>query len=400
MKKYWKLLAFEFQKRIIFPKYVPFGIATGCAILQALLDIVLIALKKLFPEIFHSNGKTLMYHYLDDTAGGHIKELIAWLQFILYTLFIYIIGLKFSKSKFTQPASTVLLLGFIFDLPLQTLSLNPAKVKEYLNVVIFLVNYPNRASEKLLEKVDGKLRHAAKAVQGGNAFVRGIEEQLTEQRKTRTPSYVEFKLTEEAHHDLIYWAQILKIYNGVPFKYLLKNKKDIDITLFTDAAGHLKRGAGAWDTTGNWFQIKWENTQFYKKPLVAETYINELEFLTFAMAMLLWSKTYVNKVVHIRCDNKAAVGWMIRKAPKFSNRYHKWISYLLRKVMINCLKNRTYVWIDYISTGLNKRADALSRFEEEQPLKVKQPGYPQKVLFKSMSNPTKMFNFHCKKCKV
>ena len=398
MKKYWKLLAFEFEKRVIFPKYVPFGIATGCAILQKLLDIVLIALIKMFPEIYGTIKKPFMYHYLDDTAGGHSKKIIAYWQFILYALFIYTIGLRFSKSKFQGPSKLVLLLGFIFDLKQQTLSLNPEKVKTYLKNIIFLINYPNRATEKLLEMIIGKLRHAAKAIQGGNAFVRGLEEQLTIRKKMDTKTHEEFRLSLEAHHDLIYWSQLLKNYNGVPFVFLLRNKNHINITLFTDAAGRKDRGAGAWDTKGNWFQQKWEKTKLKKHPLVSEKFINELEFLTFTVALLKFTDDYKDKVIHIRCDNAAAVGWMIRKAPSFSNKYHKWISYLLRKIMLNCLKNRTYIWIDYINTKINKRADALSRCELAKPLLVKQPLYPQKIKFKARVNVVKLFNDCVKKC--
>ena len=66
--------------------------------------------------------------------------------------------------------------------------------------------------------------------------------------------------------------------------------------------------------------------------------------------------------------------------------------------MLNCLKNRTYIWVDYINTTENKRANALSRFELEKPLLVKQPLYLRKIKFKASVNVVKLFNDCVKKC--
>ena len=130
------------------------------------------------------------------------------------------------------------------------------------------------------------------------------------------------------------------------------------------------KGCGAWDTAGNWFNIKWNKTNLTQTKLLQEIYINELEFLTLTVSLLMLMDQYKNKVIHIWCDNKATVEWLSKKAPSFTNKYHIWVSYLLRKIMLECLKNRVYIWIEYIKSKDNKRADALSRFEEPKPLEV------------------------------
>ena len=99
---------------------------------------------------------------------------------------------------------------------------------------------------------------------------------------------------------------------------------------------------------------------------------------------------YKNKTLHIRADNYTAVMWYIKKAPTFKNKYHKFISFLIRKMVLKCLEINCFIWIDYIETEDNKIADCLSRFKKN-PFQNIQKGI---VLpkFNKCFNPIKLVN--------
>lgn len=385
------LLSVKWLGKTIIPNFMPFGIATGCRTLQLLLDVVEIALRKIFPNIFCPEGRIVSDHYLDDQAAFHKDWFCAWLQNTIWIIVVSLIGLPFSIAKVQFPSKSATLLGFVIDLTSQTYSLRDKKVQKYMKFIVFLINNRHRATIKRVQKITGRLRYAGRAIQGGNAFVRGLEYQNNQMIKKGFSNFKYYSLDNEAYHDLLYWRQILPKYNSIPFSYLLRKEKDIDITLFTDASGSPKLGYGAWDTAGNWFAIPWSTTCLCNKLICNDIFINELEFITVCMAMLKFIEDYKNKYIHIRCDNMSAVIWIIKKAPSFSNKYHKLVSFLLRKLMIKCLEKRVYFWIDYIDTKNNNIADALSRLKQN-PFKTRQSGINVLPKLKKGQNPNKLMN--------
>ena len=390
MRKYSKILAIFWQGLYLLPLFMPFGIATGCRTLQLILDVIQEALRDIFPEIFLANGKPLSNHYLDDECALHKTWSGAWLQAILWIIIVTLIGLPFSPTKIQLPRKIAQLLGFEINLLTQSYSLIKSKAKKYLKFVLYLIKNRHNATIKRIEKIVGRLRYAGQAIQGGNAFVRALEEQMNSLKSSGYGIHKHFSLNNTGFHELLFWAEALKAFNGVKFSYLLKFNAKITVTLFTDASANPELGCGGWDTLGNWFAIPWSNTLLLDAVKKKNIFINELEFITFAIAILALIDTYKNQVVCIRCDNMAAVIWFIRKAPSFKNKFHKIISFLLRKIMIKCLKNNIFIWIDYISTDLNKIADALSR-KDYKAFTYYQKDFDPKVP-RFRINPIKKFN--------
>ena len=110
--EYTNLFGIHWLGKILLPFYMPFGIATGCATLQKLLDIIVQSLEVTFPQIFCFNTSSLTDHYLDDQCGVAPNLTIAWLQCTLYITLVTLIGLPFSPSKIQFPSKFVTLLGF------------------------------------------------------------------------------------------------------------------------------------------------------------------------------------------------------------------------------------------------------------------------------------------------
>ena len=175
-------------------------------------------------------------------------------------------------------------------------------------------------------------------------------------------------------HNLKFWEKVLQYLNEIPFSYKNFNKNNIQLFLFTNASGNSEKGCGAWDTKGNWFSLPWSITKFYNSCLVKNNENNELEFITMAAAFLYFSDLYEITPTGISCGNQVSVGWFISKAPAFSNKFHKFISYLIRRMAVVCLKRNIFICIDYINTKENKRANARSRLEAN-PLKHVKKGY-------------------------
>ena len=383
-KHFRKLFGIHFDGKVIFPLFMPFGVATGCITLQTIMDVVYVALFKLFPTIYTYKNKELGAHYLDDAIFFSPSTDRAWWGAIIYIIIFSIVGLPISPKKVQWPTSCANALGFQFNLKKQSLSLIEKKVNLYLIDIRFLLNNPTKATIKKLQIVCGRLRYASNAIHGSQAFVRQLEEQFHALLNKNFPMKKFFTLTQGSLHNLRFWDLALPKLNTIPFSYINFEKSQITKFLFTDASGSKTKGCGAWDTEGNWFSLPWSKTKFYNSSLVKNNENNELEFLTVAVSFLYFINSYKNQPLGILCDNQVAVSWMIKKAPSFTNKYQKFISYLIRKIQLTCLKNNIFIWIDYITTKENKRADALSRLSKNA-LSFQQPHYINPS-FKKMSN--------------
>ena len=398
MKKYSKLFAISWLGKILIPFFMPFGIATGCVTLQKLLDIILLALEIVFPQIFCLNNNALTDHYLDDECGIAPLEHIAWLQCTLWLFVVSVVGLPFSTKKIQTPSKTVILLGFKISILTSSLALREDKASLYLIQVKFLIINFESATIIILQQLTGRLRHASRAIHGATAFVRGLEYQCNKMIAKNFPRNKKFTLSNESLHDLKFWSILLPQFNGIPFSYIVKDTSNITITLFTDASGSPKKGLGAWDTLGNFFSIAWSKTKFKDHSLLHKNYNNVLELCALCFSILRLRNIYKNKAVQVYCDNNTAVNWWIFKAPTFKIKYYHFVTYLIRYTTLHCIKNRIFIWVDYISTLENLRADGLSRLKENA-LGIPQTDFPQKIKFK-FTNPIKIINKcfdYCKK---
>ena len=177
------------------------------------------------------------------------------------------------------------------------------------------------------------------------------------------PSYFHNCGSLESRHDLEFWKILLPHFNGIPFTYVIKRKEDISITMYSDAAGNPTLGFAAWDTLGRYYVLPWSQTLLKNSSILHDNNINTLELMAFCFMLLASKDAYNGLAIQVYCDNKNAVAWWIKKAPKFKIRYHKLVSHLIRQTTFHCILSRTFVWIDYIKTHENTRADKLSRLK-------------------------------------
>ena len=365
MKEYQRLFGFSWEGKILFPAYMPFGVATGCRTLQKLLDIVNLALRILFPQIFTLNGRPTSHHYLDDEAHVAINSTQAWLQCTLYILLVTIIGFPIDIAKVQFPSFHVTLLGFELNLLSFELSLKSNKATQYLKLILIELDYPSRAELHKSLKILGRLRHAAKAIHGAAAFVRQLELQIVSLQASDYPSRKFYTYTDGALNDLRFWKILLPKFNGIPFNYVVQSKGTFDLSLFTDASGNPELGFGAWDTFGNFCLINWSTTILNNHPLLSENRNNVLEFVAMVVTIIALRNKYKNKAIHAFSDNSTAVTWLIKKSPKFKIKYYHFVAFLLRTLMLTCIDSRIFIWFDFLPREFNKRADGLSNLRRD-----------------------------------
>ena len=397
MKVFRRLFAIHWQGLVFFPIFMPFGIATGCITLQKVMDVIFEALFIVYPDLYTHGGRRLVGHYLDDAIMFAMSKTKSYYGTIIYVVIMHLTGLPVSAKKLQWPSKRCKALGFQYDLRIQILSLVEKKAYQYHSEVVWMIKFYFKITIKKCQGITGKLRYAATAIHGAQAFVRQIEEQFHALLSKGYNVNKFFILSKASLHNLLFWEQLLLNMNAIPFKYIDFDKNVIQIFLFTDASGAKDKGMGAWDTLGNNFSVPWSKTILKDHKIIHNNYNNELEFTAFAVAFLHYIDQYKKKAIGIFCDNKAAVGWFIKKAPSFSNRYHKCISYLIRRIAIRCIYNNIFVYIDYISTHENKRADGLSRMDF-RALCYNQRGYTNPK-FNKKSNPIKLLNSLLKKAK-
>ena len=151
-------------------------------------------------------------------------------------------------------------------------------------------------------------------------------------------------LSEEFFRDLDWWVSFLKVFNGFcPFH---DSRPVTD--LHTDACSS---GIGA-AYQGDWFY----SNLLVDAPNLAGLHINFKEALCVVFSLERWAESLRNKVVHIHCNNQAAVA-MLNKG---TTRNPVMMTYLRRLFWCSARYNfRLRVF--YVPGKLNVLADHMSR---------------------------------------
>ena len=190
------------------------------------------------------------------------------------------------------PCTCLTFLGIEIDTVAEEVRLPVRKVAELHELLGGWLNRKRCTKRELLSITD-KLQHAATVVHSGRTFVRRLFDLSARVKK---PDH-HIKLNPGARSDLAWWAEFLKVRNGISMMRSLGNLV-ADKVLTSDASGW---GCGAfWED--KWFQLAWYNTRVMEKEIIA---IKELILIVLAGAM--WGKQWEGSVVKCRCDNEAVV---------------------------------------------------------------------------------------------
>ena len=328
------------------------GLASAPRVYTLFADTVLrIFIKHLSYSEAFVNEVLMVAHYLDDFFGAHSDPAKAWKQYWTMQWTNTALGIPFKARKAMPPATSQIVLGLLYDLPVQLVKVPREKAKRYRKVIKGILRR-GWATKKELRSVVGKLRHVSLAIWGGPAFIRYIEFSL---HKLRNDSLI-WNLTREAHLDLEWWLTTLNDLSlGTPFDYYLLRDSDAEWHFTSDAAGAPRLGMGGSSTFGEYWQLMYSDLWAHL-PDTMDIYF--CEFLAVCINICRWHKFIKNSHGQLWCDNKSVV----KAFTKFSGSDLRGASrHMLRLIVPRAHKARFTWTMDYISTKENIIADSLSR---------------------------------------
>ena len=359
-----RLFGAEWLGKFIFYACLPFGLATAPRIFQMFADVIQYIVQESNIEDFTVDDFILFTHYLDDFWAGHPNYETACKQFDrLYNLLIKL-GIPTSLDKCKKPCQKLIILGFLLDTLTQSVSIPQDKIQKYLKEIIQLLKYQYRTTIKKLEKIIGRLRHCAQAMYGGAAFVRGLESRKHYMKYVKGKrDHEPFTLGKRARYDLNFWKEMLpKMTYSTPFWFILKDKRQIDITIYTDASESTKvKAFGGIDTTGSWFAGSFIHSKFRKLIATGIKLINVFELIAVVIAIAAKKDEYSHKSILIRCDNQVALGWIDSQRASFDTLTEKYVNIILKYLFNILITNKIYITTRRIDTKDNTYADNLSR---------------------------------------
>ena len=86
--------------------------------------------------------------------------------------------------------------------------------------------------------------------------------------------------------------------------------------------------------------------------------IEYLELYAVTMAIMLWIKNFKNARILLHCDNDSVCKMINKSTSSCKN-----CMVLLRIIVLECLTHNVKITAEWVSTGDNGKADALSRLE-------------------------------------
>ena len=365
MQIFYKLFGSEWYGKYIFYCCLPFGLATAPKIFQLFADSLKYIVEECNPNLYFLNKKIeLFLHYLDDFFGGHPTYKLALKQFKKFYKLLIKLGIPTSPDKCTKPTTTLVILGFLLDTVTQTVSIPLEKIKKYLIDINWLLKHKNKCTIKKLDIIGGKLRHCARAMYGGAAFIRGIESLKWKQQYIKKKGdHQPFHLDHRARYDLKFWKEILPLMvNKTPFHYILKDKYNPDIILYTDACENKNTKAyGGVDISGMYFCQDFRFTKMKYIISSGNKLINLFELFAVIVAIDINKEKYKNKSLLIRCDNQVAIDWIVTQRAAFTAITERIVNIALKYLFKMLIEYKIYISLKYIDSNDNVYADKLSR---------------------------------------
>jgi len=123
------------------------------------------------------------------------------------------------------------------------------------------------------------------------------------------------------------------------------------LKLFTYASGSIGFGA-VFETS--WFNETW-NIEWQMENITLK------EFYPIVLLLEVWGERMANKCICFHCDNEAHVYVLNKQTSKEPK-----VMFLLRKLILMCLKNNMMFKAEHVPGKTNVLSDALSRFQMQR----------------------------------
>ena len=159
------------------------------------------------------------------------------------------------------------------------------------------------------------------------------------------------RLTLEFYRDMAWWHQFLDVFNG---KCDFHDLRPVT-SLQTDACS---------EAVGAFFHGDWLYSHLYvDHKELAHLHINYKEALCVVLAAMRWAPDWVNKTIHVFCDNTAAVAMLNKGSTR-----HPVMMLFLRKLFWLSATHNFHIKAFHVPGRLNVLADHISRVHETSHL--------------------------------
>ena len=286
--------------------------------------------------------------YIDDIVAFAPDEVSAWEMVNAIFKTANRLGMSFSRAKFLPPAPRNKAIGFIFDLPQQTVHIPEDKLVKARGYILTIINAP-LAPAKKTESLLGLLQWMAPIIYPSKVMLRTLTAELTQCNHDERTHY---HLSNEARGHLRWWLQWSEQLNTCSFDTVLGIFPTDDVFIYTDASDW---GIGAWLLP----RRRFFNISFTRMPRrfkdLATTHISVREAVAFAVAVCTWEEHISHRFVRCFLDNKPVVQALI-KLWSSNERIMK----QLRTVALAAVRTQCRFMYHWIPTLRNPVADALS----------------------------------------
>ena len=199
------------------------------------------------------------------------------------------LGVPLSKEKLEGPTPCITFLGIEIDTRAGVLRL-PAEKLVRIRQTLNRWQGRRMCRRRELESLIGLLQHACQVVHPGRSFLRRMIDLLG----IAHSAHHHIRLNQGFTADWRWWQTFLSSWNGV-YVFPPADRKRVEFA--SDALGSW--GCGAWWET-EWFQFLWPRQ-------AREHRIAFLELVAVMLACAAWGSQWQGQLVHVWCDNQAAV---------------------------------------------------------------------------------------------
>lgn len=358
----YHLLGFTWNGAFYYDKCLAMGAASSCRT----FEIFSTALEWIARNKCKSRA---VIHILDDFLFIAPAYDEAYLALSHFKEICCMVGVPLSQNKTYLPATTMEFMGITLDAESMEARLPIDKVEKIRKL---LCSFQLKSSCKLKELLSliGLLNFACCVVRPGRSFLRrlinlsvGFPDLHYQVKLSQEKDSNVVRLNNDAQLDIAVWLQFIEHFNGRCF-FIHDPSIDSDfLELYTDASGSVGYGAC--------FKTKWFYGSF--PGTWHNLNISFLELYPIVVSVEIWGHLWKNHSIIFYTDNEALVSILNKKTTKV-----KYIMFLVRKLVLLCLRLNIDFKSRHIEGKRNSKADALSRlqvdrFRELSPHSESQP---------------------------
>ena len=295
--------------------------------------------------IINNYGIKHCQHLLDDFLTVDFTEEEGLRTMSLLTMLFKQLGIPLSQSKTIGPLTSLVYLGIILDTSFFSTRIPVEKVQR-MSCLIHEFSSKKRCTKRELLQLIGHFNFATRVIVPGRSFM----SYLFQLSCTVNELHFHVRIGKEARIDLAMWEHFLVNWNCHYFFLDHDPVSNVDLCLFTDAAGGVGYGA---IFRSHWFASSWSDfLQMF--PHTRSSTL--LELIPIVSAAVLWGAQWARRRILFYCDNEALV-FILNKRHSTDAR----IMLFIRRLTLLSLQYNFHIIASHIPGASNDVADALSR---------------------------------------